>query len=160
MKANFKKICKNIKHTRERGVHSEEVQARLAYWREGGVGRRVCLCSDCKTAFGLEDNICSPNLVVLVSVRVKGCSNQEVPLYPTFSQYFIPILPSLPLTLLLLNITILYFLPSYTFLPLTLLQLNITILSLLPSYTSLPLGQCVGETSLSLQRNTSQQVFR
>ena len=51
MRAIFKKIGKNIKHNRERGVHSGEVQARLADWREGGVGRRVCLCSDWRTKF-------------------------------------------------------------------------------------------------------------
>ena len=50
-------------------------------WREGGVGRRVCLCSDCKTAFGLEDKNGSPNVFGLGSVRVKGCSKKEVPLY-------------------------------------------------------------------------------
>ena len=30
--------------------------------------------------FGLEVKICSPNVFGLGSVRVKGCSNQEVPL--------------------------------------------------------------------------------
>ena len=60
------------------------MQARPADWREVGVCRHVCLCSNCETVFGLKVKICSPNVFGLGSVRAKECSNQEVPLYKDY----------------------------------------------------------------------------
>ena len=48
---------------------------------EGSFGHHMCLCSKWEAAFGVKVKICSPNVFRLGSVRVKGCLNQEVPLY-------------------------------------------------------------------------------
>ena len=81
MRTNFKKISKNIKHNRERGIDGGEMQTRRADWKEGSVGHHVHLCLNLEAAFGLEVKICLPNVFGLGSVRVKRCSNQEVSLY-------------------------------------------------------------------------------
>ena len=70
----------NLKAGHEREVFTAKYKRDRPSGGKAHRPHRVFFCSNSEAAFGLEVKICSPNVFGLGSVRVKGCSNQEVPL--------------------------------------------------------------------------------